>query len=95
MWNDGMPRAQWGAVIGASLAAAVFDMMQRRIPNRLTGPVFLGGLVWSLYACGWGGLRDAFAGGVLLALPFVVLFVCAGGGRRCQDDWAVGKCSNS
>ncbi len=75
-----MPWVQWGAVIGASLAAAVFDITQRKIPNRLTGPVVVGGLVWSFYTCGWGGLCDSLAACVLLALPFVVLFVFAGGG---------------
>ena len=36
---------QWGVVIGASLAAAIFDLRERRIPNMLCGPLFIAGLI--------------------------------------------------
>jgi prepilin peptidase CpaA len=70
----------WGVVITASLAAAAFDLKSRRIPNWLTGPVFLGGLVWATVAGGLAGLADSTVGALVMMFPFVVLFLFAGGG---------------
>lgn len=71
---------QWGVVIGASLVAALVDIHRRRIPNWLTFPALLGGLIWSAVAGGWGGLGDSFLGMLLLMAPFFLLFVLVGGG---------------
>jgi prepilin peptidase CpaA len=71
---------QWGVVIGASLIAAVLDLRARRIPNLLCGPLFITGLIWAAWQGGVNGLGNAFLAGVLLALPFVILFIFAGGG---------------
>lgn len=71
---------QWGVVLGASLAAALWDLKDRRIPNMLTVPVFAGGLAWSAVQGGGAGLLDSFEAAVVLALPYVLLFVFAGGG---------------
>jgi len=71
---------QWGAVISASLAAAVIDVKYRRIPNLLCGLLFLTGLLWSLGNNGVKGLAEALAAAVILSLPFIVLFIFAGGG---------------
>jgi prepilin peptidase CpaA len=71
---------QWGAVLGASLVAASTDLRRRRIPNWLTGPLLLSGLVFAFAVGGAGGLLDGLAACVVLALPFVLLFVFAGGG---------------
>lgn len=84
MWTQALQEAnyplQWGVVIGASLVAACFDLYQRRIPNLLTGPVMLAGLVWAGVFAGWPGLADSLAACVVLMLPCVLLFVFAGGG---------------
>lgn len=80
LWNQGLPPLQWGVVIGASLAAALFDAAWRRIPNLLTGPLVASGLAWSGIAAGWAGVTDAALAMVLLALPYVLLFLFAGGG---------------
>ena len=80
LWHDGMPAVQWGVVIGASLAAAVSDVTCRRIPNRLTGPLLAGGLAWAGCVAGWPGLLDACAACAMLAAPYVLLFLIAGGG---------------
>jgi len=45
-----LPAFQWGTVLGASLVAATFDARCRRIPNWLTAPLFLTGLVGSSLA---------------------------------------------
>jgi prepilin peptidase CpaA len=71
---------QWGAVIGASLAGAAFDVRSQRIPNKLTFPVLVAGLLWALLAGSWLGLVDALAGCVVLGAPFVLLWLFAGGG---------------
>ncbi len=71
---------QWGAVLGASLAAAVWDLRQRRIPNALTLPLLGSGLVYSGWVGGLGGAAGSLGGCLLAALPFVVLFAYAGGG---------------
>lgn len=75
-----MKMFQWGVVTGASLAAAVIDVKYRRIPNLLCGPLFLAGLLWSAGNNGFKGLAEALAAAVLLSLPFVLLFIFAGGG---------------
>ena len=46
----------------------------------MTGPVLLGGLVWAASIGGLAGLADATAGCLLLAFPYVLLFVFFGGG---------------
>jgi prepilin peptidase CpaA len=71
---------QWGVVLGASLAAAITDIRSRRIPNALTVPLAVTGLLYGLSSEGLGGLGQAAAACVLVALPYVLLFVFAGGG---------------
>ena len=71
---------QWGVIISASLVAASCDMRSRRIPNTLTFPLFLCGLVWALVHGGLSGLGEAFGACFILALPYILLFVFANGG---------------
>ena len=80
LWNHHLLPLQWGAVIGTSLVAAVCDLRSRRVPNLLTGPMVLAGLAWGAWVGGWAGLADSVAGCLLLAIPYVLLFVFAGGG---------------
>jgi Flp pilus assembly protein protease CpaA len=80
LWTHDLLLLQWGAVLGASLAAAGMDVAHRKIPNRLTGPLFVAGWGFALWAGGTAGLLDAFLGCLLLATPFVILFLFAGGG---------------
>ena len=80
MAENGIVLLQWGVVIGASLIAAITDIRTRRIPNLLCGPVFLGGLIWSAWHGGAYGFVEALAAIALLAFPFVLLFILAGGG---------------
>jgi Flp pilus assembly protein protease CpaA len=72
--------AQWGVVLGASLAAAILDVRSRRIPNALTVPLAATGWLYALSSAGLGGLGQAVAACILAAFPYVVLFVFAGGG---------------
>ncbi|MHC4387075.1 MAG: A24 family peptidase [Planctomycetota bacterium] len=78
--HDKVIAIQWGIVIGASLVAAVFDVRQRRIPNVLTIPLLLVGLIKSIIFAGLLGLGESVGACILLSLPFVLLFIFAGGG---------------
>jgi prepilin peptidase CpaA len=71
---------KWGVVIGASLVAAGSDLRKRRIPNALTFPLFVVGLIWAAWFGGLAGLADAAGACALLALPYVLLFLFFGGG---------------
>jgi len=75
-----MAAIQWGVVIGASLVAAVADVRIRRIPNAVTFPLLVGGLVRAIWIGALPALADAIVGCVLLALPYVLLFLFAHGG---------------
>jgi len=80
LWTEGLVPLQWAVVIGASLAAAVSDARRRRIPNLLTLPMLLVGMVAALAFGGLRGLADAGAAGVLLALPYLLLYAAGHGG---------------
>ena len=71
---------QWGIVIGASLVAAGCDLRTRRIPNVLTFPLLVIGLIWAIWHGGLLSLAEAAGACILLALPYVFLFVFAHGG---------------
>ena len=84
---------QWGAVLGASLVAALWDLKSRRIPNLLTLPLLGFGLVISTISGGWSGLGESVLSCVVLALPFVFLFLYAGGGAGdAKLMGAIGAC---
>jgi prepilin peptidase CpaA len=80
LWNSEMILVQWGIVIGSALAGASYDVLRRRVPNLLTLPVLLAGLVWATVTAGLPGLADAALGCAMLMLPFFILFVWASGG---------------
>jgi len=63
----------------ATWIAATSDLRTRRIPNVLTGPLVLSGLVWAGISGGRGGIEDAALGLTVCAVPFVILFVLGGG----------------
>ena len=71
---------QWGVIIGASLVAATFDLRTRRVPNTITGPLLLAGLIQAAWINGLSGLVEAIGACVLLAMPFVLMFIFAHGG---------------
>lgn len=80
LWQNDWVWLQWSVVIGASLAAALCDVGVRKIPNLLTGSVFVAGTLWAMGVGNLGGLMDGLSGCLILALPYVLLFVFAGGG---------------
>jgi Flp pilus assembly protein protease CpaA len=74
------PLLQWGAVLAAAALAALTDLRSRRIPNALTLPLLAAGLLVAWGAAGAGGLVDALLGCAVAGLPYVLLFLYAGGG---------------
>jgi prepilin peptidase CpaA len=73
-------RLQWGVVVCVSLLAAIWDLKSRRIPNSLTLPLIVGGLLGGGWRAGLPGLGDAALGCIVAAGPYVLLFLVAGGG---------------
>ena len=59
--------------LAVATAAAVIDVQQRRIPNRLTYPAMGAGVLLRAYFFGWHGLLTAL-GGCLLAGGIVFVF---------------------
>jgi prepilin peptidase CpaA len=74
------PLVQWGVVLGAALLAAVSDIRSRRIPNALTLPLLALGLLQAWAVAGTRGIADSMLGCTLAGLPYVLLFLYAGGG---------------
>jgi Flp pilus assembly protein protease CpaA len=72
--------AHWGVVLGASAVAMAWDLRWRRIPNLLTLPLLVAGLAAAGAMRGGAGLADSLAGCLLLGIPYVALFLFAGGG---------------
>jgi prepilin peptidase CpaA len=63
-----------------ALVASVFDVKSRRIPNFITMPAFLFGLVLHLALGGWTQLLTALAAGVICGLVFLVFYIAGGMG---------------
>ena len=80
LFDHSLVQVQWGAAVGASLAGAILDVRSQRIPNWLTGPVLLSGLVWALWLGGLRGVGESVLACGLLGAPFVVLLAYGGGG---------------
>ena len=71
---------EWAVVITIAAVACAIDVRTRRVPNVLTGPAWILGLAWAFSQGGWALLAGGFAASLILALPYVLLFVFAGGG---------------
>ena len=72
---------RWGVVLCAAAVAMATDIRSRRIPNLLTLPLLLTGLIEATISRGGlHGLLDALAGCLIVGIPFVLLFLFAGGG---------------
>jgi Flp pilus assembly protein protease CpaA len=80
----------WVIVVITAAVAAGIDFRTRRIPNRLTGPLLLGGLLWGTTCSVAGivpampivssGLGDSLLGAVVAGLPFFILWMALGSG---------------
>jgi prepilin peptidase CpaA len=70
----------WFVVITASLVAVTVDVRFRRIPNKLTLPLWVAGIIVGLFHNGVAGLGDALGGMAIAGLPFFLLFLIQGTG---------------
>ncbi len=71
---------EWAVVIAIAVVACAIDVRTRRVPNVLTIPAWILGLAWAFSQGGWIRVADGFAASLILALPYVLLFMFAGGG---------------
>lgn len=74
-----MPIA-WAVVLMACVVGCVTDLRARRLPNVLTLPLWVSGLAFAFATGGLAGGAGAFAASVILAVPYIILFIGAGGG---------------
>ncbi len=63
------------AVIGS-----VFDVKSRRIPNFITGPALLLGLMMHLALGGWTQLASSLAAGLICGIIFLIFYLAGGMG---------------
>lgn len=63
-----------------AMIGAATDIKNRKIPNLLTGPAFLLGLVLHLSLDGWHGLWTAFVAGLICGTIFLVFYLAGGMG---------------
>jgi prepilin peptidase CpaA len=63
-----------------AVLGSVFDVKSRRIPNFITMPAFLFGLVLHLALGGWRQLLTALAAGVICGLVFLIFYIAGGMG---------------
>jgi prepilin peptidase CpaA len=60
------------------VVAAILDVYTRKIPNLLTVPAVLAGLVWNLSLYGWRGALSSFLG-LCLGMGVLLVFYVLGG----------------
>src|SRR5688500_16928648 len=70
----------WFVVISACCFAVSVDVRVRRIPNKLTFPLWLAGIVWWTATAQLSGLGETFGGMAIAGLPFFLLWIIGGGG---------------
>ncbi len=64
--------------LSCAALAAVEDVRHRRIPNRVTLPAVVAGLVLHAIAAGWHGLADSILAGVIAGAIFFLFFLAGG-----------------
>jgi prepilin peptidase CpaA len=69
------------AMVAFTAVAAVWDLREKRIPNKLTLPMFFAGWIYQIAFHGWAGVLDGLAGfGIGFGVLFVLWFIGGGGG---------------
>jgi prepilin peptidase CpaA len=63
-----------------AIIGSVFDVKSRRIPNFITGPALLLGLLMHLALGGWGQFFSSLAAGLICGLVFLVFYIAGGMG---------------
>jgi prepilin peptidase CpaA len=69
------------AMVAFTAIAAAWDLREKRIPNKLTLPMFFAGWVYQIAFHGWAGMLDGLAGFAIgFGVLFVLWFIGGGGG---------------
>ena len=76
----GPPAWIWVLLCVAGLIASVTDIRETRIPNWLTFPLIIGGLIQAPILGGWGGTGDALLGMLVASGLFIWAYLFHGGG---------------
>jgi prepilin peptidase CpaA len=63
-----------------AFVGSVFDVKSRRVPNLLTGPAILFGLLLHLSLGGWQELASAAVAGLICGLVFLIFYLAGGMG---------------
>ena len=63
-----------------AIVGSVFDVKSRRIPNAVTGPAILLGLLMHLVIGGWSQLFNSLAAGIICGMIFLVFYLAGGMG---------------
>lgn len=63
-----------------AFAGAVFDVRSRRIPNFITGPALLFGLLLHAEVGGWRDMFSALAAGLICGAVFLIFYLAGGMG---------------
>src|SRR5215469_3761711 len=58
-----------------AVVAAITDVRSRRIPNRITYPAMIAGLVLQIAAYGFRGLLQGLEGGLLFGIVFFLFYI--------------------
>ena len=64
----------------SALLGAAFDIKSRRIPNMITGPAMLAGLMLHFAIDGWHGLFNSLGAGLLCGVIFLLFYLAGGMG---------------
>jgi prepilin peptidase CpaA len=69
------------AMVAFTAIAAGWDLREKRIPNKLTLPMFFAGWVYQIAFHGWYGVLDGMAGFAIgFGVLFILWFIGGGGG---------------
>jgi prepilin peptidase CpaA len=68
------------AAMVCAIVGSVFDVKSRRIPNAVTGPAILLGLLMHLVLGGWSQFFSSLAAGIICGLVFLVFYLAGGMG---------------
>jgi prepilin peptidase CpaA len=75
-----------------AIAGAGCDVKSRRIPNILTGPAMLAGLLLHTWFDGWHGLLGSLAAGLLCGAIFLIFYLAGGMGAGDVKMMAAAGC---
>jgi prepilin peptidase CpaA len=68
------------AASACAVIGSIFDVKSRRVPNFLTGPAAVLGLMLHLSLGGWRELASAAAAGLICGLVFLIFYLAGGMG---------------